>query len=285
MNILALSGPSFLLFYFGLMVVVCFVTQQLVNRAETIKFKPRTKLSDPYAIGYLQSGPAGVIRVAVISLYDRGILVNKGTSLKVNTSKKNPTLGHPVEKRLVLLIASGVGMDSILTDPELRRLCDQYQNGLARSNLMANDQIKAERLFYVVTALAVMLGFAGAKIVRALMRGHTNIMYLNILAIISVVLLLKMYNKTKTAVGERMLADLKSLFRGLYDRRNSIMPGSSTNELAFIAAVYGVAELPAARFRFIKTLFPKAGSTGSCGTSCGSGCGSSCGGGCGGCGG
>jgi uncharacterized membrane protein YgcG len=98
----------------------------------------------------------------------------------------------------------------------------------------------------------------------------------------------------RTERGKAFLNDLHGLFGRLKEqgvtRRRS---GQSTQELAWLAAVFGVAALPAAHFAYAQQLYPvrtsdsggssssDSGSSSSCGSSCGGG---GCGGGCGGCG-
>jgi len=93
----------------------------------------------------------------------------------------------------------------------------------------------------------------------------------------------------RTLAGEAMLADLRQLFMGLRHRMWSIGTPSETQELALVAAVFGIGALPG-RAGVSETLFRRPQSTsssscGSSGSSCGSSCGGGgCGGGCGGCG-
>jgi hypothetical protein len=93
-------------------------------------------------------------------------------------------------------------------------------------------------------------------------------------------------NPFRTLAGEAMLADLRRLFAALQDRAGSIGTPSEAQELALVAAVFGIGALPGRGFTWEK-LFrrPESASSSSCGgSSCGSSCGGGCGGGCGGCG-
>jgi uncharacterized membrane protein YgcG len=133
------------------------------------------------------------------------------------------------------------------------------------------------------------------KIVVALSGGHTNIQFLIILTVAFGFAAYAISRPRLTAKGEALLDNLRMLFGNLKDRALSIRPSSSPNELALLAAVFGIGAIPASAFPYAKKLYPKAASSGStfvssCGSSCGSSSGSSCGGGgcgggCGGCGG
>jgi hypothetical protein len=166
---------------------------------------------------------------------------------------------------------------------------------LGKIGLVADEKIKSDRLPLFYLGLAVLLGLAGIKILVAFSRGHSNVTFLILLAGLSTYLLFQIIGRERTALGDRVLADLKSLFQGLQARGSSLKAGGDTNEAALLAALFGIAALPAEGFSYTKTLFPKASandSASSCASSCGaSSCGSSSGGGgcggggCGGCGG
>ena len=73
MNPFDLRGPEFLLFYFCFSLVVIFALAILRRRAESGP-APKIDLGDPYLIAYLRGGEHEALRVAVISLVDRGML-------------------------------------------------------------------------------------------------------------------------------------------------------------------------------------------------------------------
>src|SRR6185436_11482472 len=82
----------------------------------------------------------------------------------------------------------------------------------------------------------------------------------------------------RTARGDALLADLRTLFRRLKDRAGSLRAGGATADAALLAAVFGLSALPASGFAYAKRLYPRAAT--SSGSSCSStSCGSSCGGG------
>jgi hypothetical protein len=142
-------------------------------------------------------------------------------------------------------------------------------------------------LFFL--ALAVFWGIGFAKLVVALLRGRTNVALLLVFAALFAFAAYEVVNRPRTARGERLLEDLKTLFAPLRSRAPLLRLGASTDELAMLTAVFGVTALPASTFAYATELFPRATSGASCGSSCGSSCGGGscgggCGGGCGGCG-
>lgn len=82
MNPFELSGPEFLLFYIIFSVVVIGVAVFWRRRAELPAAPPKLDLSDPYLIAYLRGGDAEVLRVATVTLIDRGLLKADGTRLQ-----------------------------------------------------------------------------------------------------------------------------------------------------------------------------------------------------------
>ncbi len=159
---------------------------------------------------------------------------------------------------------------------------------------MANDSVYAARRRIVTFGLVVLLGLAGAKLFVAFQRGRFNVLFLIILAAVFSIYLIIVYNKERTCLGDRVLSDLSTLFKDLKKRGKQIKQGGETNEVALLAAVFGLAALSSREFPHVKKLFLQSfknsdssfsfyagGSGSSCGSSCGGG---GCGGGCGGCG-
>jgi hypothetical protein len=96
------------------------------------------------------------------------------------------------------------------------------------------------------------------------------------------------HDPLRTRRGDRLFADVRLLFAGLRSRAASLRSGRGDSDVTMLAAVFGLAALPAGEFVFVPALFPRAGDRE--GTGCGScdsgscGGGGDCGGGCGGCG-
>ena len=76
----SLAGPPFLLF-FVVFAAVCIVVARRSLRAAEDGLRPKLALDDPYRIAYLRAGPHEALRVAAVSLYDRGLLQVDGERL------------------------------------------------------------------------------------------------------------------------------------------------------------------------------------------------------------
>jgi len=154
---------------------------------------------------------------------------------------------------------------------------------------LATEAALAARRPLFWLGMAILLGVAGIKLLVALNNGHSNVELLLIMAAVFCVLLIVVYRRRRTKLGDRALAQLRSLFARLRRRSAMLKPGGETEEAALLAAVFGVAALPVTSFGYIRQVFPQnSGTSNSCGSSgCGSGssgCGGGGGGGCGGCG-
>jgi uncharacterized protein (TIGR04222 family) len=239
------------------------------------------------------------MRVAVVSLIDRGLLEVSGTHLQTAKHAREESVRRPIDKALLRKFASSAEVTSIFSDYNLRSTCDEYEETLKRVRLLPDDFIRNIRGL-ILAGVVLILGGAGLiKVIVALSRGRTNVGFLIILVIVSLVIAIKLLFPRLTRSGKSMLEDLETLYSGLRDRAPSLRPGGTTLEPMMLAAVFGVGALAGESFAYTRSLFPRAlresstttGSScgSSCGTSCGSSCGSSCGGGgcgggCGGCG-
>jgi uncharacterized membrane protein YgcG len=154
---------------------------------------------------------------------------------------------------------------------------------------------RGRRVGLALVAIAVLWSVAIAKIAIAIGRGHTNIELLVGLALVAPIFVVVRLRRGRTALGDRLLADLRELFSGLDIRSHEVQLGGATNELALLMGVFGLNALVGDALSTATFLFPaplglpgasdgdSSGGGSSCGSSCGGGgCG---GGGCGGCGG
>lgn len=296
MNPFDLRGPEFLLFYLILSAAVI-AALVLLRRASESAGAPRIDLADPYLIAYLRGGENEALRVALVSLIDRGLLIVNGTQIKRADNAVPGSVRQAVEKALMEKFATAGEANSIFNDPNLKLACEPYQETLKRNRLLPDESVTRERLMRFVAALFILVGVGGIKVFVALEHGRTNVVFLLMLMAAAIALAAKVSFPRLTAGGAAMLKDVQTLYSGLKERATGIRPGGATIEAMMLAAAFGVGALAGDAFAYTKTLFPRARSSAfglsygsSCGSSGGSSCGSSCGGGgcgggCGGCGG
>jgi uncharacterized protein (TIGR04222 family) len=287
MNPFDLSGPAFLVFYICAASMVIIALKLVIDEAEG--GAPRAlPLSDPYQIAWLRGGTPEAARIAVLSLIDRGLLTVSGDNL-VNLSAAPSVVREPIERAILARCAqSGTPATAVLDDPAVERACASYRARLERLQLLPDAAMRAQRLRWFGIAAALLLGIALGKIVIAFGRGRYNVEFLIILTVIGLGVVWFLVRRPRTHLGNRMLKDLKRLFRALRQRAATIRPGAMTSDAMLLAAVFGISALPATGFADFLRVYKKAASSGGgCGSSCGSGCGGGGGGGggCGGCGG
>ncbi len=283
-----LPGPQFLIFYVVLGVFTIIILW-LARQASEAADAPRIDYSDPYLLAYLRGGAPEVIRVATVSLIDRGLLQMTDDQLvDVNQSAVN-IVRRPIEKALLQHFRFRAKASSAFTSPAILSTCEEYRDALQRLGLIPDESILRVRLWRLCVAVILLSGVAALKILIALQRGRTNIFFLVLLAVFFVFIAIRVHNPLPTRRGDALLADLRNLFSSLKARAAMLRPGGETADAALLMAVFGLGALPAVSFPYAKQFQPKssASSTSGCGSACGSSCGSSCGGGggCGGCGG
>lgn len=289
MNPFNFTGPDFLVFYIGLLVV--FIGAVVFFRRRMESGEPsRLDLSDPYLVAYLRGGPQEAIQIAVISLLNRSFLScqKEKVSLGANAAQELPH--SPLERAILSQASQTTNASRLLSNSEIRDPLKTYSADLREHRLLPDAaQSAARRRLFGISAGSLVL-IAVFKIVLALARGHTNIGFLIALMIVGIIGTALASFPRLTERGRIALEDLKHLYRGKQGRPADF--GSSMAlETAMMAAVFGLGALEGDALAHSRMVFPRATNSsvtgGGCGSSCGGGGGGSCGGGggCGGCGG
>ncbi len=290
LNPFDLKGPEFLVLYFVTCSICLLIVRWVIikNESQVSPVIPKLNLTDPYEIAYLRGGENEAAKVTVISLLDRGLLHTHSDRLQALPNALD-TARRPIERAVIKKFLTEAPASAMYGDDNIFNACQGYQSSLSRLGLLANNQQVYFRSGLLVLTAILVLGLAAAKIAIALSRGHHNIWFLICIAAVFTFFLVKQFSKERTTLGDHVLEDLRQLFGGLKDRSHLIQSGGETNEMALLAAVFGISALSSTQFPAIGALFPKGTSGSSCsscsssyGSSCGGG---SCGGGCGGCGG
>lgn len=287
MSVFDLSGPDFLKFYAAFAAVVLILLHLAHRRVERGATPPLAQI-DPYQIAMLRGGSHEAMRLAIVTLLDRGLLAQTDGGEIVANARASEARNQ-LEKETLAHFAAAKSAASVFAARRLTQACASFDAKLVSIGAFAGSRVRADRFVPTIVAVLLLAGVAGVKVVVALSRGRTNLLFLLLLCGASLFLAAASQRRKGTVRGDRLLADLRGLFSGLKARRLSIQRGNG-HETEMLAAVYGVQMLPVAQFPFVANLFPQA-STSSCGSSSGSSCGSSCGGGgcggggCGGCGG
>jgi uncharacterized protein (TIGR04222 family) len=295
-NPLDFHGPAFLAFYVVLGLVVTAVVAALRRRSE-----PATAVAGPLTdylrIAYLRGGPDEALRIATLALMDRGLLELVDEHHVKAVHPDVPAGLQRTEQRLLESCREPARASALLADASLRvTAATECESPLVREGLLPEETMKANRVWLLMVASLLLGSVAVSKILIALSRGRTNVLFLIIAGVVFGFVVYHVTNPFRTAAGDAMLVDLRTLFWALKDRAASLSLGAmqNGNDLALVAAVFGIGSLPASAGS-LEAIFRKpvsqssSGCGSSCGSSSGSSCGSSCGGGgcgggCGGCG-
>jgi uncharacterized protein (TIGR04222 family) len=310
LNPFDLRGPEFLLFYFVFSAAVLAILLLLLRRDER-RDAGKPPIDDPYLIATLRGGETEALRVAALSLIDRGLLILKSSGmssiftagtenrLEVKDPAAIDTVKRPIEKRILEAFKAAQPIHTTMDSLVGCSACLDYTLNLEKFGLLPGPEIRDIRQRRLWIAIAILLGVAGLKILIALSRGRTNVIFLIVLASLASYVALRIGNPFRTAHGEEFLDDVKSLFANLRLRADSLRPGGATSDLVWLASAFGLSAVSSILFPHVSALLPRRpqrepgsggwgsssswGSLSSCG---GGGCGGGgCGGGgCGGCG-
>ncbi len=292
MNPFNFSGPAFLLFFIVAILAVNLVLRWWQQRTEANLPMPKLDLSDPYRIAYLRGGAAEALKVTAFALIDRGLLVVDASRDQL-TAKPNAEelVRRPIEKSVLSRFRYPAEVTKLFEGAESNAACQQYLRELTDARLLYGSEPKTHRLSSVLSATGVIGGIAGIKLLLAIQRGKSNIMFLVILAVVGIGFAWASMFSRRSGLGLRFLKDQRTLFGRLKKQSKQIRPGGGSADAVILAALFGLTALPASAFPFVKKLFPQpsnsdggsgCGSTSTSSDGGSSGCGG--GGGCGGCG-
>jgi uncharacterized protein (TIGR04222 family) len=327
-NVVAdLYGPYFLLFYaiaIGALIVACYKSVRSVDRTRDMEPPQIPAKLDPYEIAYLRGGANEVTRVAVASLVQRGVLqiIEQKKWLaktKLIDRRRKPAFGEltPIEACVVESHALPVAPETLFQPNGLafsvKEACAPYEAKLEEKNLLAPPEMKAVGLRLWLIGSTIILCLGGYKLTVALMKGHSKVAFLCILAIAGVIALgvACLATPRLSQVGKAYLERLKLAYGGLRSQVHPIGSLSSALTMAddpgargmlqdpkaysdclLMVGIFGMASLAGTPLSDLTTMFKRGassdgggcgGGSGGCG---GGGCGGGgCGGGCGGCGG
>ncbi len=290
MNPFDLRGPQYLLFYTVVAVATLVLLgwlRRLRERAITGDATPR--LHDPYAIAFLRGGKHELVRVATVSLVDRGLLVARSEQLVTSPVGRETQVRKRIEQD-ILRFCEEVRHPAELFETTYFDIAEvDYRRELEQHKLLPDDEIRSARWPLFVGAAFVLLYFSVTKILIALQRGRTNVGFLILLTVFGLIVAANVTFPRLTDPGKRFLEQLRNVFRSLRLRAPQIRPGGANADLVLAAAVFGTDILSYRDFSWVWKMLPRgSGGDASSGSSCSSssGCGGGCGGGgCGGCGG
>lgn len=324
-------GPVFLLFYGAVIVATlaaCWWLRQRLDWTEPAPPPAVPSAPDPYEIAYLRGGDEEVARAVVFSLVQRGVL-------QVATEGREPVIERvtgyngqgqgalaAIERRVLDWFTRPHSVSKVFRadalGAELRPFCSAYEQRLQRERMLTTPDMerRVNGIFWMGALLILLLG--SYKLLIALSKGRSNVLFLILSGAIGFVILMKICRLPRlTRRGRTHLERLKLAFDGLSNRRRVVVPeGADASVAAFdpslllMVSLFGVGALSGTAYDFYPQTLRRqqvdgsggayggggdstssssdgsssdgGGSSCSGGSSCGGGCG---GGGCGGCGG
>src|SRR5262249_4472173 len=279
MNPFDLRGPEFLLFYFCFSLAVIIAIIVIRRRAESGD-APRIDLSDPYLIAYLRGGEDEALRLAVISLVDRGVLAMDGKFIRRADHVTSGMVKYPIEYETLKKFGATGGEESVfegasvLGDAGLKSALQPYRAKLERAGRIPDANVRRDRRMRLLMAL-MTLGVGGVIKIQIGLSLGKPVAFLVMMMIAAMVIAAAFSFPRLTALGEATLEDITNLYSGLRTRINSFSPGGGSGELAMFAAVFGVAALAETPFAHSEDLFRRTTSNWYGGTSASSSCGTS----------
>ena len=314
-NVVAdLYGPYFLAFYamaIVAVIVACYRSVRSVDRTDGLDIPKIPSKLDPYEIAYLRGGEKEIVRVAVASLIQRGLLRVVEKKTWVAKTKKIERGRRPQQAELSPIEAVVLKWEGFPAEPHslfgpsgitplLEPTTGSYEAKCAEKSLLAPPEMKelGLRLFWLGTSIIVALG--GYKLVVALINGHTNVLLLLIFGGVGASILgaTCMRGPRLSRLGKAYLERLQTAYINLKDQlktdgklaqawddvseersRGKREVAINHSDCLLMVGIFGVASLADTPLADLKTMFAQgaASSGGGCGAGCGGGGG--CGGG------
>lgn len=289
------SGPWFLLAYLIFGLLVYYLARELLIRQELRN--PHAQLSladDPYRIAFLRGGALEAVKIAAIVLVDRGLLRADGPLLETASADSLRFASHDIERDVLRLYLGRQGHSKELAaQADMLPSCRAYQDSLTQQELLVGPPLLRRRERITWPAHYLLLTVAAVKAVIAISRQHYNLLFLALLLAIFLLMLRGLRTQASSWSAQRLLTDLRMLFGRLNQRAARLQAGSSSADMALLAAIFGLGALPLSVYAYVAELYPvprhssdsSSGGTGDSSSGGGDGGGDGGGSGCGGCGG
>lgn len=290
MRFLTLDGPTFLIYYAVFSVTVLCFMYFGYYRAENKSLWNRLQISNPYFLAAIRNQHIAPIETAVAVLQRMGLVnIDQTGRLTISEDKNQLKPQHEIEKHVLTAIKDGcASIDQLLNNTSLTNMCQQLTNQLIKLNLHMNVSQKSRIRFISVIAGILIFGIGTAKMTFAWLHGHYNVGYSILICIVSLLFLIYFYFDKTLLPRKSVIKKCHKLILPLLNSKRK----RSTNDVAFIAALFGISYLndenTSLKDILRKYNHPKKSSSSwlngsGCALDCSHGCSHSCGHGCGGC--
>lgn len=242
--------------------------------------------TDPCTIACLRGGPTEAISVAALALLERGALeLAPEDNLSACREVQLPLTVPPVELVVYEHFSKGGDASSMFTDKQLEALVRGYtEPTLETTRLIPDEPLRDGRQHHLYCALYALLGLAALGIPPAIASPDPGPGALILVTGIYCGIGYAISRRRRTPAGNRALRFVEQTFYSMRGRiQDSARP--RPEDVAVVAAVFGLTALPEVAHAQIAALRPKNDAGCGGGGSGNDGSADGCeGGGCGGCG-
>ncbi len=285
-------GPYFLLFY-GFVIVVTLVTCWWnLRRGDgtanlPLPFVPAEP--DPYEIAYLRDGENELIRLVIFDLIQRDYLHLQEQRIEQAPKHPNSNFLTPIEHDVFRWFSSPRKPSDVFQSSlpvRVTQHCTIYRERLQNEKLLYPDEVKAAAGYFTLTGSLIILGLGGYKLLVALAKGHSNVLFLVIMGIVSLIILMNICQTPRLSQrGRAYLERLQQTFEQLKGQASTVKPMTTHISLLLPVALFGTGILAGTIYADFEKIFHQSAASDG-GDGGGDGGGGGCGGGgCGGCGG
>lgn len=294
-NVLAdMPGPQFLLFFGALIVATIFVAATIVRSSDPTRGldpPPIPKKPDAVEIAYLRGGTNEVTRLVVFDLIRRGYLKTTGegmsSRIERNDTRPREPLMDPLDRNVFDYFATRRDAKDLFRPGGLAKHIEDWCEPV-RWNLYEAEMLSAAERYRLalVTGLCgalLILTIGGYKLCIALAKGHTNVGFLILMAVLGLMILAVACCVPRTTWrGRAYLRQLTTAFEGLKLTADEPVATGADSALLLLPALFGIGALSSTSYGPIRDLFRKAAAGsggGGCGAAWTTGAGCGCGGG------
>jgi uncharacterized protein (TIGR04222 family) len=285
-----LTGPQFLVFYPIFALGVAVLVRYLFSPRDATREPVPPRLTDPYRIALLRDGRREAVRIAVLSLVERGLLTLKPDGSIRVTEDAPESLGDPLEHAVLRFFSGGRPWAPVAEAPAVKAATTAIQSELEAHGLLSTAEKRGSKM-----APAVVIPLAVVLLRIHLSEDHPHL-FLLLEVIACAILACFITDQRLTPLGRSTLEHLQALFGQARSRgRDLTTQAGSTDVTLLLAATFGITALSevvagqpewlrskiASMHETFDVLRTKRKDEGGCGGGCG---GDGCGG-CGGCGG
>ncbi len=190
-------GRLFLLFYGLIIVITLFVCKWSIKYDLTGKLPlPLIPINpDPLEIGYLRGGENEVARLVTFDLIQRGYLKIIGKRVQKSPDYPKWSQLSPLEQEVFSWFDYSKQVSPIcefsvlikIKEHVIQKHCIIYKQHLQNEQLLFTETPKAFIRYVTVLGFMIILGLGIYKLVMSILQGHSNILFLMIMGVISVI--------------------------------------------------------------------------------------------------